>query len=410
MLELHIWGPAFGLPSLDATCLAAITYIRECVPSDQWRLVPGSPAENPLGELPALKDYKVWIAGFDNVCDYLRHRCDAATDIDEHLSAAEEAERSAYASFILSRGQPLLDLSLYVSSENYTSCTRPALGLLLQWPDSWFVPHRLRDQAKKRAEHLGLSGLDVDTAQNEPKEEGLAAKIPESLKKPKKSVSALLGRSTQKNKFRLDAVTSDFFGPLDELLGDRQWFVGDRPTSLDCLAAGFLSLMQASAVGGQPWLQTALSNKFPRLSKWSEERRSEWFGGAVSASSVLEADVEGHILPWRRPAKQTLGQIANSVAKNVSIVVPFLSSHLTTTTIDYETSPQAKDHGERKQKAVVRLQERSLLQSQVIVSTVSVSILVAVLIYKGVLRFPQAQHAAARSQNFGAAGDFLGIR
>ena len=26
MLELHIWGPAFGLPSLDPQCLATVAY------------------------------------------------------------------------------------------------------------------------------------------------------------------------------------------------------------------------------------------------------------------------------------------------------------------------------------------------------------------------------------------------
>lgn len=27
MLELHIWGPAFGLPSVDPQCLAAVAYL-----------------------------------------------------------------------------------------------------------------------------------------------------------------------------------------------------------------------------------------------------------------------------------------------------------------------------------------------------------------------------------------------
>lgn len=27
MLELHIWGPAFGLPSIDPQCLAAVAYL-----------------------------------------------------------------------------------------------------------------------------------------------------------------------------------------------------------------------------------------------------------------------------------------------------------------------------------------------------------------------------------------------
>lgn len=53
-MELHVWGPAFGLPSIDPECLAAIAYFR-CIPdpelnptdpkSSAWWIVPSS---NPL--------------------------------------------------------------------------------------------------------------------------------------------------------------------------------------------------------------------------------------------------------------------------------------------------------------------------------------------------------------------------
>lgn len=41
-LELHVWGPAFGLPSIDAECLAAIAYLHTALPSSEWRLVPSN--------------------------------------------------------------------------------------------------------------------------------------------------------------------------------------------------------------------------------------------------------------------------------------------------------------------------------------------------------------------------------
>ena len=37
--ELHIWGPAFGLPSIDAECLATIAYLRHCLDDGKWVLV-----------------------------------------------------------------------------------------------------------------------------------------------------------------------------------------------------------------------------------------------------------------------------------------------------------------------------------------------------------------------------------
>ena len=40
--ELHTWGPAFGLPSIDAECLAAIAYLHHAIPSSEWTLIPSS--------------------------------------------------------------------------------------------------------------------------------------------------------------------------------------------------------------------------------------------------------------------------------------------------------------------------------------------------------------------------------
>lgn len=39
LLELHVWGPAFSLPSIDQDCLAAIAYFTQVIPKDQWVLV-----------------------------------------------------------------------------------------------------------------------------------------------------------------------------------------------------------------------------------------------------------------------------------------------------------------------------------------------------------------------------------
>lgn len=39
MLELHVWGPAFFLPSIDPQCLAAIAYLTQLIPQDEWVLI-----------------------------------------------------------------------------------------------------------------------------------------------------------------------------------------------------------------------------------------------------------------------------------------------------------------------------------------------------------------------------------
>ena len=42
ILELHIWGPAFSLQSIDPQCLAAIAYLTQVLPRDKWTLIASS--------------------------------------------------------------------------------------------------------------------------------------------------------------------------------------------------------------------------------------------------------------------------------------------------------------------------------------------------------------------------------
>lgn len=50
VLQLHVWGPAFGLASIDAECLAAIAYMAYAVPKPEWELVATSPSAVPTRE------------------------------------------------------------------------------------------------------------------------------------------------------------------------------------------------------------------------------------------------------------------------------------------------------------------------------------------------------------------------
>jgi hypothetical protein len=41
VLELHIWGPAFGLPSIEPECIATVAYCQQVIAQGQWTLVAG---------------------------------------------------------------------------------------------------------------------------------------------------------------------------------------------------------------------------------------------------------------------------------------------------------------------------------------------------------------------------------
>jgi sorting and assembly machinery component 37 len=411
VLELHIWGPGFGLPSIDPHCLATIAVCAELLPPTSWTLVAAnSPLSTPVGELPALRDDLEWVGGFRNIVQYLDNKSTVQKSIHSHLNDSQLADCTAFLSFVESRGLPLLDLLLYVSSENYHACTRPALGNILSWPESWVIPGRLREKAKKRSEHLGLSSLDVDTAEEDKsKGEGLTAQIPASLRRPKYTVTSILGRDMKRNRFRLDAVNSDFLDPLQEALGNRSWLFGDAPSAADCLVAAVLSLMYFPPTLAHPWLKDVLDRKYSNLAAWTRRTAAAWFDiRALASSSNLEKATEPQ-LPWSpAPARDWLQTL------NVPLVLfaestPVVGSYVVQKEI--ETSNQSihtTGHNQR-QVALTRKRQEELVYSQVWTSFVVAMGLTGVLLWNGTLRFPWTRGPGPRVRNFGAAGSILGI-
>lgn len=214
-----------------------------------------------------------------------------------HLSGAN---RARYSSFVEAQGQLLLDLSLYVSSQNY-AVTRPIYNTLQPFPMQYLTPSAVRTAAKKRTAHLQLSALDVDTA--EEKHTSGESIIPNSLRTPNISVSRVLAADPESNsRIRLEALAADFFEPLQELLEGKQYMLSTKQfSSLDCLALGYLSLMIIPGLPS-PWLAQSLQHKFPVLCTWATEFRSTVLGAKVNVRQALLQDVSHrNKLPWKAP-------------------------------------------------------------------------------------------------------------
>jgi len=199
-----------------------------------------------------------------------------------NLSDNQIADIRAWSDFIRSKGQPLLDLYLYVSSENFHEATKPAWAKSLPWFAKSIIPSQRRTVAKERTAYLGISSLDLD----EDEEKMAMSQGDQSLLNQGMNLSAraqsnsattsLLGRNgTLRNilrqpehsdTFRLNALADQFCQPLEEQLGDKSWLTHDDgdPWSVDCLALGYLSLMLHADVPKR-WLATAIKTRYPRL-------------------------------------------------------------------------------------------------------------------------------------------------
>ncbi|EAW11375.1 putative mitochondrial import receptor subunit (Tom37) [Aspergillus clavatus NRRL 1] len=338
VLELHVWGPAFGLPSIDPQCLATIAYFSLVLPKDAWVLIASSdPSVSPTNELPALKNGKAWVSRFRNIVDYLRQYSNGEWDLDEVLSGTDRADNIAFSSFIESRGQPLIDLSLYITSQNYYDKTSPAYGAILQWPNQWIIPPRLHSAAKKRTEPLGLSSLDLQAMEDQRKREHSAAvaagQIPENLiQRPRDTVSGLLGKTAQQNRFKLEALTAELFDPLEEMLGQKSYFFpGDKPATADCLALGYLSLALVPDLP-YPWLRDAMKIKAPNLSRYTERLRQHCYGAvAVDVSHAFDgpsrpATDAASPLPWLAPARATAVTVGSTLLNTLADATPILKN------------------------------------------------------------------------------------
>ncbi|KAJ4358445.1 uncharacterized protein N0V89_003028 [Didymosphaeria variabile] len=321
VLTLHVWGPAFGLPSIDPACIAAVAYLNRTVPRDRWTLVADyDPAPSPQGELPLLVDVENKITGFTNIVFYLRENY--SYNLDANLTPKQQQDRTALISFLEYTAGPLVDLYLYVSSENYGTTTSAAYTAILPWHTNYTIPPKRRDLAKSRTAHLGLSSLDVAEASEDTRGPGRgtatseyeaakrAAGIPSEDRPPAlhmgRGKGGLLSSPLYAARFKLDALSNELLQPLADQLGTKDYVLGgDEPSSCDSLVFGYLALLRYAPVP-QAWVKEAIRQKFPRIDVYIDRLRGELLQNekispadvwSVATGKAAASDF-GMQLPW----------------------------------------------------------------------------------------------------------------
>ncbi|KAI1827512.1 Tom37 C-terminal domain-containing protein [Xylaria intraflava] len=249
--QLHVWGPAFGLDSIDAECLAAIAAFRHIFVSDGWSLIASNDTSlSPDHILPALFHDGTWTSGYMNIISYLRHNLTSyakpLADIDGDLTPQRRADALAYSSYLTTRGAGLVALSLYASPNAWVELTRPAYSALLPFPLTWTIPTAIRAAAVEMAENLGMGYIATETEADEAASQGSAETTSTGFLRLRQRLGP--GRSMQpeqKAAIRFQQLAAEFFTTLDEMRGSRKYMLGTaRPSSLDFLAYGYLALMR----------------------------------------------------------------------------------------------------------------------------------------------------------------------
>lgn len=399
MLELHVYPPAFSLPSIDAHCIATIAYFSAALPESEYRLIADTPNNNPTGELPALSNGSIWIAGFANIVDYIR-QLNQEWDLDTRaeLENSDRADLIAYTALITSRGQDLLDLSLYLSSVNYSAITRKTFSTFLPFPLSWILPHNLRAAAKARTAHLGLSSLDIDSEEQQEDKNP----VPESLR-TKTSPTSILSSPENAAQIRLHGLAKAFLAPLQELRGQKRFFIGDRPTTLDCLAMGYLSLCLFPDLPSR-WLAGAIRNEFQQLGAFVHDMQQLFFHGAVGVEDC-GIDVLGSTdeeqkererraigkegLPWAAPPRRGFLDLARTVGGHLSSNIPIISDVLKARRIQQDLEEEAERDPERAEELALEHHRAGMFKKELLMSVGSIALgvglFVTFIVKQGVL-------------------------
>ncbi len=233
MIKLYQFEPAFGLPNASPFCMKLETYLRmvqlpfEIVPFclDQLK-------NAPKGKMPYIEDGGKTLADTTFIIDYLKQNY--GDSLDAGLSPAEKATALAF--------QRLLEENLYwavvhtrwVDPAGWAQ-TKAAFFAKLPVPLKWIVPPLAR---------LGLI---------------------------KEMHGQGMGRHLESE---IQAIGKRDITALVDFLGDKPYFMGDEPRSIDATVYAFLANLVWPPVES-PLKRHAKS--YPQLEAYCQRMRSRYF-------------------------------------------------------------------------------------------------------------------------------------
>jgi sorting and assembly machinery component 37 len=176
---------------------------------------------------------------------------------------------------------------------------------------------------------------DKENAQNSASAAASAAMIPPSLKRSKETVMTVLTQPVHASQFRLDALTASVLDPLQELLGQKRYFLSDtQVSSLDCLALGYLALFLYPNLP-QSWLADTMRRKYAKLCGRVDDLRGRFFGCPIPTYDPRAANQETNtqeqedvgtahhaVLPWAAAESGGVFQNGSLLLENVMDTLP----------------------------------------------------------------------------------------
>ncbi|KAG8886711.1 hypothetical protein FRB98_001063 [Tulasnella sp. 332] len=281
MFHLHVWPGKWDLPTIDSQCLAAVLHLQLAVPGRFDIVECANPDLSPSGQLPFLQHEHRSISPLSSIVAYVSNLdedraprpCDGidsetllfAPSLDADLSAKQKASSVAWTSYVEAHFGDLILNAFYAHPINYVRLTLPTLTSVLHFPQTYFVPGRLREMYRPRLEAAGL----WDTTSPEEVEEAQPARgwktsFAEAVNRSREHEdgSEKVRKAFQKEKILAKARTT--LDHLSSLIPQGSFVYGATPTSLDALLSAHVLLILHAPLPN-PLLKTLILESYPTL-------------------------------------------------------------------------------------------------------------------------------------------------
>ncbi|KZT40868.1 hypothetical protein SISSUDRAFT_414982 [Sistotremastrum suecicum HHB10207 ss-3] len=231
---LHVWPlPGGEIPCIEPSCLAAILHLQLAVPH-HYAIEYSLPELSPDGQMPFLqhKGHQT-LSTLSGVTRYLSTKHPSQTLHDIDLTPLEQAQSTAYKSYIISKLGDLVNYILFGNTSYFWGYTSPHLSSHLPVPTRYYVPARIRNLYQPRLESIGLWDAGDDDGMPKKKSKGLGGKTDDIEE----------GRSKIKQRFGTEKIlemSREVLDLLTRLLADKPFIFAQGLTSLDILLAAHI--------------------------------------------------------------------------------------------------------------------------------------------------------------------------
>uniref|UniRef100_A0AC35TQ41 PRELI/MSF1 domain-containing protein n=1 Tax=Rhabditophanes sp. KR3021 TaxID=114890 RepID=A0AC35TQ41_9BILA len=201
-MELYVWQADFDLLSIDFKCLQFLAACKFCA-LPVTIIHSAKPSSSPTGEFPYFKvidnrgQISEQITEFPKFVEFLR-KCAFQLVLDSDLTELQKAEVEAYQCLLKKTLYPAMAHIMWKDDANYSTVTHKWFSSVMSFPRNFVYLERKRNKEINYVKAVNLTDINII-------------------------------------KHAMRTITN-----LSNKLGDKKYFFGDKPTSIDALIFGYL--------------------------------------------------------------------------------------------------------------------------------------------------------------------------